>query len=501
MSSVKQRVFVSYSHSPREESEFARQLARRLRDVGFDPWLDEEQILGGDDFEAVIRKTIASVSRAVFLVTNRWLQRPYTRLELNLFSNHPDRNCRQVAVKREEMGDLDLAPQLQRLNVIPWLPNDPEPDACFWLVYCGLTGKPQGPRDQWDEEGRKLSRRPTAERSAPAKELNEAAEEPWLPCQEKPVLLAPSPHGTLLASDSGECFLIGPSGLTASEPLRDLQGCAAVAVAPDGTLVAGRYTPMVACLSSAGWEFHTLTRAPVLALAATPHGVAVGDAAGDVVLFRAGREATAVSLGEPVLDLQPCAEGLAALGAGGALGYLVGVEEWDEGFQPVSLPLEFARPTGLFEVGKHARVGCLDGERLALVDLGSGKVIVGNRVFPAGIRQVVALKRRQACYGVLTDGGDLWLLEADLSSAQAVAFPGASQKVAGICRQPSGGVLAWTVEGSLFAINRENAVRKLAADNVVLAHAEEDHPGRIHVVRWLPNLGAQVRLLRSDNGR
>ena len=62
---------------------------------------------------------------ALFLVSERWLRRPYTRMELNLFSRHPDRNCRLVAVKREDLNELDMAPQLQQLNVIGWLPDDP----------------------------------------------------------------------------------------------------------------------------------------------------------------------------------------------------------------------------------------------------------------------------------------------------------------------------------------------------------------------------------------
>jgi hypothetical protein len=502
MSSLKQLIFVSYSHSPPEESEFARQLAHRLRDVGFEPWLDEEQILPGADFEAVIRKTISSASRAVFLVTRRWLERPYTRLELNLFANHANPTCRLVAVKREDIEDLELAPQLQRMNVIPWLPDDSEPDACFWLVYCGLTGKPQGPRENWDEEGRKLCRRPasvpTDPTPAPAAPFGA---EPWLPCQARPVLLAPSPHGTLLASDTGECFLIGASGLKASEPLRELQGCTAAVVAPDGTLVASRYSPMVAVLGPKGWEFQTCTSEPVLSLAATPHGVTAGDRAGNAILFLGGGRYKTVRFGEPMLDLQPSDAGLAALGAQGALGFLGWADEWDEAFQMVSLARYGNRPVGLFDAGKPGRIGYSDGDRLAVVDVGTGRVSPGARHFPEGIRQVVLLKRRPVCYGVLTDAGELVLVEADLSAARMITLPGNGPKVAGVCRGPGGGVLAWTVEGNLYALSRDNAIRKVAEENIVLAHAESDASGRIHVVRWRTGGEAQVRQIQVESSR
>src|SRR5258708_3845994 len=178
MSNVKQVICVSYSREPAEESQFARQLANRLRDAGFDVWLDEERIPSGANFEAVIRDAIPRANHALFLVTRRWLERPYTRLELNLFAGHPHKNCRLAAGKREDFNELEMPPQLQQLNVIGWLPDDPEPDARFWLIYCGLTGKPQGPRDQWAEEGRKLSRLspPSRDRREPEKPAEKTPE-------------------------------------------------------------------------------------------------------------------------------------------------------------------------------------------------------------------------------------------------------------------------------------------------------------------------------------
>src|SRR5579884_1225099 len=107
--SVGQRVFISYSKLPRENSEFVRDLARTLRANGFDPWLDEEQIPGGADFEAEIQAAIAGAHLGLVVITRRWLGRPFTRMELALFSDHnPKTHCR-VASNREGIEPLKVS--------------------------------------------------------------------------------------------------------------------------------------------------------------------------------------------------------------------------------------------------------------------------------------------------------------------------------------------------------------------------------------------------------
>jgi hypothetical protein len=504
MNKVRQQIFVSYSHVPAEESEFARQLAERLRDAGFYAWLDEEQILPGADFEAVIRQEIPASSHGLLLVTRRWQERPYTRLELNLFiKKQNDKTGKVVAVLREEIGELELAPQLQQLNVIKWLPDDPDPDACFWLVYCGLTGRVQGPRQLWGEKGRGISGRhkPPPKSEEPDDDQKPLDKETRLDCRGRPFIVLPSPHGTFLATDADECFLLDPNSEGQQEALSDLQGCSSAVVGPDGTIMVGRYSPMVASCSSAGWEYRSLSTAPLLTLASTPNGVAIGDAAGNVTLFPgSGGRTETVKFGEPVVDLCPFENGLAALGAGGSIGSLGWADEWDKIFDTLKIS-NFDRPTELFSLGKQARVGLIAVDRLGVLDIASGRVTSGSRTFAAGIRQVVYLERKPGAYGVLTDAGELFLLDADLNLALPVPLPGEIQEVNGICRSPTGGLLAWTPGGVLFSINRERAVRKLASDRIVLALCELATPNQIVVVRWAPNQGAQVQVLHTDAAR
>jgi hypothetical protein len=59
-----------------------------LRVAKFTPWLDEEEIWGGD-----IDSAIATAARqsdfGLFIVSKRWLERPYTLHEVRLFKDRP----------------------------------------------------------------------------------------------------------------------------------------------------------------------------------------------------------------------------------------------------------------------------------------------------------------------------------------------------------------------------------------------------------------------------
>ena len=48
-------IFISYA---REDRDVARKLYNRLKQEGFNPWLDQENIVPGQDWEKEIRKAI-----------------------------------------------------------------------------------------------------------------------------------------------------------------------------------------------------------------------------------------------------------------------------------------------------------------------------------------------------------------------------------------------------------------------------------------------------------
>jgi hypothetical protein len=156
--SAKQKmVFISYSRQPKENADFVRQLAAKLRAANFEVWLDEEQISIADNIQEKIVEAISKADAALFIVNSRWLEqdRDFIRYEVSLVADQ--RAARRVVVLREPAGTRELGPYFSTLNRLEWFPDDPQPDARFWEIYCGITGTAPGPRSEWDDRGRGLS--------------------------------------------------------------------------------------------------------------------------------------------------------------------------------------------------------------------------------------------------------------------------------------------------------------------------------------------------------
>ncbi len=160
-------VFISYSHEPPENADFVRELATKLRAANFDVWLDEERIAGAEDIEESIWAAITTADAALFVVNSRWLQRDraYIRQEVSLFAQKT--MARRVVVLRDPADDKELGPYFSTLKRLEWRREDPQPDARFWEVYCGITGTPPGPRNDWEERGRRLTSSQPAPKPAP----------------------------------------------------------------------------------------------------------------------------------------------------------------------------------------------------------------------------------------------------------------------------------------------------------------------------------------------
>ena len=67
---LSKRVFIIYSH---KDKEAARKLTVELRNMGYNPWLDEEEIIPGQNWEKAIYQAIESSSAALFLASKNTL--------------------------------------------------------------------------------------------------------------------------------------------------------------------------------------------------------------------------------------------------------------------------------------------------------------------------------------------------------------------------------------------------------------------------------------------
>ena len=334
-------------------------------------------------------------------------------------------------------------------------------------------------------------------------DLNGGPETAALPCPSRPALAVAVQGWILVLTDSGNCFRVRRAKSLAIDPLPDLEGCSAVAVDSAGRLCIGLYDGMIAVPRDDEWAYHA-TDAVVLSLAATPWGLAIGDASGSVTFRDPPDPAVArMVLGEPVVDLAGFDEGLVALGARGGLWRL---EQPQDGVVPSAIVRTneaLGRPVGLFSTANSSRVGVYSVERLALLGNGARRLTVGIRRFADGIDKVVPFgaiggSALDAPFGLLTDAGQVWFVDTNLKTVAPVVLPGDLDDVVGLAPGPHGWLLAWTAAGSLIAIGRDRMVRTLATGDVTLAFADSDLPDRVNVVHWQRARTVQVRRLRPE---
>jgi hypothetical protein len=284
-------------------------------------------------------------------------------------------------------------------------------------------------------------------------------------------------------------------------PLPDLDGCSAVAVDREGNLFVGLYDGMIAMPRDDEWSYRA-AEAPVLCLAATPRGLAVGDASGSITIRdAAGLPIGSTAAGEPVVDLVASDDGLVALGARGSMWRLRWADD-APALAAVATNEALGRPVSFFDTGDPSRVGVFGAERVGILARGARGPTVGVRRFPEGIGAVSAFGREageagRPPLGLLTDAGRLWFVESDLKRVVPVVLADGIAAVVGLAPGPVGGLLAWTADGALFAVDRDRRARPLAGD-VALAYIDPDGLDRIAVVHWSPDSGVRLRRLQPN---
>ena len=497
----KPHVLVRYSPEPAENARFARRLADGLRRVGFEVSLDEGPGTMEAGSEAAPREGNPGARHTLFIVTRAWLEGLGAPAGVAPTSGAD----RRLAVWRESIAEGPLADRFPGPASVEWLPDDPEPAARFWEVYCRLTRTPQGDRSGWAASGRDLLAGCEPAASRGAAEVASDATEP-LPCASRPVLARSARDGTLLLTDSGTCFRIERGETLALRPLPDLDGCSAVAVDEEGNLLIGLYDGMIATPRDDEWAYRA-AEAPVLSLAPTPRGLAIGDASGSItVRDPSGHPIASASAGEPVVDLAAFDDGLIALGARGSLWRL----RWADGdslaLSAVPSNEALGRPVSLFDTGDPSRVGVFSAERAAVLGRGARGPTVGVRRFPEGINAVSTFGRDGGAAGspplaLLTDAGRLWFVESDLKRVAPVVLPDEAGDVVGLAPAPNGALLAWTAGGMLLAVDRDLRARILASDDVALAYIDPDRTDRVAVVQWRRDSGIKLRRLQPEYAR
>ena len=103
--------------------------------------------------------------------------------------------------------------------------------------------------------------------------------------------------------------------------------------------------------------------------------------------------------------------------------------------------------------------------------------------------------------GLLTDAGEIWLVDAELKASSRVNLPGGANDVVGLAAGPPGSLLAWTAGGSLFSISSDLRVQTLATADVATALAGPDSPDQVVVVFWVKKRTLKVSRFRPGSTR
>ena len=307
---------------------------------------------------------------------------------------------------------------------------------------------------------------------------------PWkqplaLACESPPVReVAGSPFG-FLCTEAGDWLGVGAAG--EAHPAVTVRARCAAALLDGGRLVVASFAREVLELRGASWEYRTL-EAPALSLARTLRGACVGDAAGGLTLLAGLRRTTGLS--GPVTELLACDEELVAI-AGGALWATRWPIDGDAAPRRIQLGWRatalFAAPTG---------VGVIGDESCALVDPVADKVEATSQPLVDGIATVAPLGPRGG-FVLLSDAGEVSLLDAGLAEVQKVRLPGGGQPVIGVRVTGAGDVLAWTAAGALYRVTGRG-IRQLAGEGVLLAYGDPLADDACHVVCRAPG-GVVVR--------
>lgn len=78
---VQNRVVIIYS---RKDEEAAREYSNALERLGFNPWLDQNELKAGDLWKEVVTKAVATSAAAIVLVSKNFSGSPHARKELQL---------------------------------------------------------------------------------------------------------------------------------------------------------------------------------------------------------------------------------------------------------------------------------------------------------------------------------------------------------------------------------------------------------------------------------
>ncbi len=137
------RVFISYA---REDEEAARKLYRKLKEQGFHPWMDSEDLLPGQLWKPAIIEAMRSASHFLSLLSSQAVEkRGFVNTELHealeLLKELPDTAIFLIPVRLN-----DCQPSHERLRDLHWVDLFPDYDEGLQQIIKALREPQAGTR-------------------------------------------------------------------------------------------------------------------------------------------------------------------------------------------------------------------------------------------------------------------------------------------------------------------------------------------------------------------
>lgn len=304
-------------------------------------------------------------------------------------------------------------------------------------------------------------------------------------CRGRPDSLLSSRGAAYVGTTLGEWFVVRSE--TDVIALPSLAPHATAQIAGDTAAVA-LFEPMIALLEGEAWRYITC-EAPILAMTRDDDALIVGDTHGNLTRRNIHGDAARLLLAGrgPIVDVLATRNAVAFID-----GHLGAFQRTDDDL-PAARYIDtgvLGRPFRLFAMHDRGSIGVAGATMLRAFDPATNELGPPSDAFEGGIRQLFAM-RGSSDYALVTDDGELWLLDGTWQR-RSVRLPQTAGDVVAAAPLEDGSLLAWTTTGQLFRKNRRGTTTLERRADVTLASAFRDVALSIE---WQADSGARFDLL------
>lgn len=148
------KAFISYN---RNDQGHASRVSNAARALGWSAFIDEEEVPPGSGWREAIRTALISSDLLIIILTPRWGNSLWTKLELDVYSEirpKPSKPTKIVLpLEFEAVSGADLMIPLLNETQIVKAASELTDAELRWMLLCGSEGKGLGPRQLWATRG------------------------------------------------------------------------------------------------------------------------------------------------------------------------------------------------------------------------------------------------------------------------------------------------------------------------------------------------------------